>query len=240
MSSSWYVVASGRGGEQGLTEQLAMANQPTLKTHDFAYEYLHRQPLQIVDHDRILYDEIMQDPFDGDHWGEGYDSEVKEGWTDSDEGEDGDGDTASEKERIITPLRSKVSPSNMRGGVEDSGSEERLREAEEMMRRLEKGAYWKYGGEVVQPMKVGQGWREVSTGIDVASLAAALDEDAELGQKVSQFFLGGRELMKGDIGDAVPEGIAVRPLRSTGGYARLRYQWELFRESSLQSCRTVR
>jgi gamma-tubulin complex component 5 len=163
-----------------------MANQPSLKTHEFAYDYLHRQPAQVVDHDRILYDEIMADPFDGPHWGEGYDSEVREGWTDS---EDGDEDaSSSDKERIITPAKRRVSPvlGHQAQEIGEDQAEIRLREVEEMMRELEAGAYWKRGGEVVQPVKVGQGWREVSTGSNVASLAASLDESIPLGRKVSR------------------------------------------------------
>lgn len=161
-----------------------MANQPRPQTHEFAHEYLHRAPAQIVDHDRILYDEIMQDSFDGDHWGEGYDSEVREGWTDS-ENEGEDGDTASEKERIVTPLRpTNLYPSAGQMRAEEE-ADDRLREAEEMMRTMDAGAYWKHGGEAVQPIEVGQGWREVSTRTSVASLAAALDKNSQLGQKVS-------------------------------------------------------
>jgi gamma-tubulin complex component 5 len=156
-----------------------MSCQPNSKTHDLAYEYLNRPPPQIVDKDRLLYDEIMADPFEGEHWGEGYDSEVKEGWTDSDESSSSDRE--GEREIIVTPLRERVAFSQH--VVEEQEGEMRVREAEEMMRRLGQG-YWMTGGKVVERKEVGEGWRAVSTGGSVASLALAVDADAKLGVKV--------------------------------------------------------
>lgn len=163
-----------------------MSNQPTIKTHDIAYEFLHRPPPEVVDHDRILYDEIMADPFDGAHWGEGYDEEVKEGWTDSESsGSDREG------EKIITPLRARVEviPSQFREDEEEG--ELRLRQAEEQMRKLGEG-YWITGGRIVESREIKEGWRAVSTGGSVASLAQAVDGDVKIGVKVSSsVYIGG-------------------------------------------------
>ena len=159
--------------------KLAMSNQPNTETHDLAHEYLHREPPQVVDHDRLLYDEIMADPFDGDHWGRGYDEEVREGWTDSESsGSDREG------ERIITPLRERNGAITIQSRVIEDDGEVRLREAEEKMRRLGDG-YWRNGGRVVESREIGEGWRTVSTGGSVASLALAIDGNARLGVKVS-------------------------------------------------------
>jgi len=158
-----------------------MSCQPNTQTHELAYEYLNRLPAEVVDHDRVLFDEIMADPFDGDHWGVGYDEQVKEGWTDSD-----DSSSEKEAERIITPLRERVGVAAQAQAAEDDGAI-RLVEAEEMMRKLGEG-YWRTGGRVVDTREVGQGWRAVSTGGSVASLALTIDGNATLGAKVSKVY----------------------------------------------------
>lgn len=170
-----------------------MSCQPTSKTHDLAHEYLHRLPPTVVDKDRQLYDEIMEEPFDGDHWGDGYDSEVKEGWTDS-ESERGlasDTDSGGPEEAIITPHRQR--PSGLNINHHDAGDfnrEERLREAEEALLRLQKDAYWSTGGEVVEAITVKEGWKSVSTGMSVAALAFALETEMHMTAKVRLFSIG--------------------------------------------------
>jgi gamma-tubulin complex component 5 len=126
----------------------------------------------------------MADPFDGEHWGKGYDEEVKEGWTDSE-----DSSSDREAERIVTPLRERVgaTQAQLKAQEEEIDGEIRMKDAEEMMRKLGEG-YWRTGGRVVQPREVGEGWRAVSTGGSVASLAQALDGDANLGVKVSPYY----------------------------------------------------
>jgi hypothetical protein len=167
-----------------LMNQLAMSCQPKPSTHEIAHEYLHRQPPEIVDQDRLLFDEIMADPFEGDHWGQGYDSEVREGWTDSDS--NSSGDDRDEHEKIVTPLRERVGVAHTQVQIDIEQEEEmRMRDAEERMRKLGEG-YWVTGGKVVERAEVGEGWRAVSTGLSVASLAMAIDGDAKLGVKVSR------------------------------------------------------
>jgi hypothetical protein len=216
-----------------------MSCQPTAKTHDIAYEYLHREPPQVVDHDRLLYDEIMADPFDGEHWGQGYDEEVREGWTDSESSE-----SDREGERLITPLRERVGviPSQLR--VDEGDGEMKLREAEEKMRNLGNG-YWKTGGRPVETREVGEGWRAVSTGGSVASLALAVDGTAKLGVKVSSFQYPYKELMIGYLWTTVSARVTICSIRSTGTYARFLPRWKLLRMSSnctgadLRSSRTI-
>ena len=200
-----------------------MSNQPNTKTHDLAHEYLHREPPQVVDHDRLLYDEIMADPFDGEHWGKGYDEEVRDGWTDSESsGSDREG------ERIITPLRERNGAIAIQSRVIQDDGEVWLREAEEKMRRLGDG-YWRTGGRVVESREVGEGWRTVSTGGSVASLALAIDENAKLGVKVSWISFSCARLIIGYLWTTISAGTAFCPLRSTGAYARFLSRWELLR-----------
>jgi hypothetical protein len=202
-----------------------MSCQPNPETHEIAHEYLHRQPPEIVDQDRLLFDEIMADPFEGDHWGKGYDSEVREGWTDSDS--NSSGDDRDEQEKIVTPLRERVGVTHAQARVDiEQEGEMRLREAEERMRELGEG-YWVTGGKVVQGAKVGEGWRAVSTGLSVASLAIAIDGDAKVGIKVIRISTRASNdtildwLMIGSFRSAVSERIAVRPIWSTWAHAQL-------------------
>lgn len=169
--------------------QLAMSRQPTTQTHEIAHEYLHRQPIASVDKERLLFDEIMADPFEGDHWGQGYDSEVKEGWTDSDsESERGaSSDSAATDEVVITPHRSIPLRHAGKADGPTGEDEERTRCAVEELRQLREDAYWQSGrgGETVMPAKVGEGWRAVSTGPTVASLVASLSQSSTQTNKVS-------------------------------------------------------
>jgi gamma-tubulin complex component 5 len=231
------LLSSWRGQE--LTTQLAMSNQPNPKTHDLAHEYLHREPPQIVDHDRMLYNEIMADPFDGEHWGQGYDEEVREGWTDSESsGSDREG------ERLITPLKERVGVIPSQSQVDEGDGEMKLREAEEKMKNLGDG-YWRTGGRVVESREVGEGWRAVSTGGNVASLALAVDGTAKLGVKVSWLSFLCSRLIIGYIWTTVPARIVVCSLWSTGTNARFLSRWKMLRMSpkharaNIRSSRTI-
>jgi hypothetical protein len=202
-------------------EQLAMSCQPTVKTHDIAYEYLHRPPPEVIDKERLLYDEIMADPFDGEHWGKGYDEEVREGWTDSESsGSDREG------ERLITPLRERVGVIPSQSRVDGEDGDMKLREAEEMMRRLETG-YWRTGGRVVESREVGEGWRSVLTGGSVASLALALDGTAKLGVKVSSLSFLCTRLTTGYLWTTISAGTIVCSIWPTGAHARFLPRWTL-------------
>lgn len=115
----------------------------------------------------------MAEPFAGDHWGAGFDEEVKDGWSDSD-GESRSDDSerggrsetsgSADDEVLVTPLKSRSSPlSDLDRARLDA--ERRLRVAEDQLREFAKGRYWVEGGEVVQRHK-GElyGWKTVSTG----------------------------------------------------------------------------
>ena len=152
-----------------------MACQPTTKTHDIAHEYLHRQPSVVVDEERKLFDEIMQAPFEGDHWQERYESEV-EGWSDSDD-DRVSSDSGPPDEAIVTPHRELPVTRLDRHDIRDVEAEERDRRALDAQRELaemRKGAYWSTGGTEVEKLEVKDGWRSVSTGLSVASLSLAL------------------------------------------------------------------
>ena len=105
----------------------------------------------------------MSDPFEGDHWGKGWDEEVKNGWTDSESEE------TSEEEEIVTPSsRTMGDPmASVRSLVDQrkADSLERLRAAEATLRGLKQNAYWRTGGrDIHQPEERPQGWRALSTG----------------------------------------------------------------------------
>ena len=206
-----------------------MSCQPNPQTHDIAHEYLHRPPPEIVDQDRLLSDEIMADPFEGDHWGTGYDSEVKEGWTDS----DSSGDDRDEHEKIVTPLRERVGIAHAQARVDtEQEGESGMREAEERMRRLGEG-YWSTGGKLVEVREVGEGWRAVSTGLSVASLVIAIDGDAKLGVKVDSLLEHApcwTWLIIGSYRSAGSERITIRPIRSTWAHARFLPRWKVLRK----------
>jgi len=208
-----------------------MSCQPNPRTHDIAHEYLHRPPPEIVDQDRLLFDEIMADPFEGDHWGKGYDSEVKEGWTDS----DSSGDDRDEHEKIVTPLRERVGIAHAQARVDtEQEGESRMREAEERMRRLGEG-YWSTGGKLVEVREVGEGWRAVSTGLSVASLAIAIDGDAKLEVKVSsplEHASCWTWLIIGSDRSAVSERITIRPIWTPRAHAQLLPRWKVLRKLS--------
>lgn len=155
-----------------------MAAQPTLKTHDIAHEYLHRLPPVMVDEDRKLYDEIMQAPFEGDHWQERYESEV-EGWSDS-EDDRISSDSGGPEEAIITPHRERpfTAFDEVVTSDQETDRDRRMQDAERELEQLRKGAYWTTGGEVVEAVEVKGGWRSVSTGISVASLSLFLNADS--------------------------------------------------------------
>lgn len=197
-----------------------MACQPTTKTHELAHGYLHRQPALIVDEDRKLYDEIMEAPFEGDHWQERYELEV-EGWSDSDD-DRVSSDSGGPEEAIITPRLDRPAarlPAETRDtGIEDR--DRRMQQAERELKDLRKGAYWITGGEDVEAVKVKEGWRSVSTGISVASLSLALDEGTSKDVKV-----GLRPPLCADSvghhGNPIPAGVALCPLRPSWGCAWL-------------------
>ena len=199
-----------------------MACQPTVKTHDLAHEYLHRQPAVIVDEERKLYDENMEAPFEGDHWQERYESEV-EGWSDSDD-DMVSSDSGGPEEAIITPHRERP-VTIISTGVRETGSDERdrrLLEAERELKSLKKGAYWTTGGEVVAAAGVEEGWRSVSSGISVASLSLALEEETRRDVKVGSFpSMCARSDVVGYHGHPIPAGITVCSLGPSWGHARL-------------------
>ena len=113
----------------------------------------------------------MAEPFTGDHWGKGYDEEVKRGWTDSESEDDymgSDGsDRASPGEVIITPSSDRAFSAQDLARMEKEmrirEGEERLERAVDVLKGLDE-AYWRTGGEVVEgDVADVYGWRDVST-----------------------------------------------------------------------------
>ena len=154
-----------------LIAQLNLSSPPSATTHQFAYEYLHRQPSSGMSEDQKLYREIMDaEPFSGDHWGKGYDEEVRRGWTDSESSSD-DGratDSSVEDEEIVTPSIERLALTcreEARRQVEERvrEGERRLESAQVALDTLER-AYWRTGGEVLPPMEQDLfGWKELLT-----------------------------------------------------------------------------
>ena len=115
----------------------------------------------------------MSEPFVGEHWGSGYDEEIKDGWTDSDT-DDGD------DEEILTPsaknfhLRRQIEGQSGHTDEYDDG-QDRMNTAREVLRAGTKGAYWKNEGLGILPVKEGlQGWRKVSTVTSALSLGLSM------------------------------------------------------------------
>lgn len=114
----------------------------------------------------------MDDPFAGPHWQKGYNEEVSHGWTDS-ESDDSDGTRSNEEEEVLTPdsrmVRLYDRAANQRAKEERAReeAEDRLRDAKEVLERLQEGSYWKGEGVkmAVDDVAAGlQGWRSVNTG----------------------------------------------------------------------------
>lgn len=150
-----------------LTLQLALSGPIVPKTRELAQEYLTRPP-QVPKSDLRLYEEIMAEPFEGDHWGPGYDEEVMEGWTES---EDSEGNTTATEEEVVTPA---LKTPRYRSAAADAAREAELRRrAEEeqrllfaklSLRDLGANAYWKSGGCDVPIRDDLHGWRALSSG----------------------------------------------------------------------------
>lgn len=101
----------------------------------------------------------MSEPFEGEHWGKGYDDEVHEGWTDSEDSEDAE---SSESEEILTPSSRNVKRVTRVVEQREDEWDERVREAQEVLRLRE--AYWTDGGMVQRSVPEGlYGWRDVTT-----------------------------------------------------------------------------
>lgn len=107
----------------------------------------------------------MSEPFTGEHWGSGWDEEVIDGWTDSEESNGGS--TASEDE-VVTPASTQ--PRLKSAGEIAREMETRKREDEQhrlllsklALRELEGEAYWKSGGTLVEPRPDLRGWAALS------------------------------------------------------------------------------
>lgn len=142
--------------------QLELARPTSDKTQEVAEEMLQRPPrgAQLDP----LFREIMSEPFTGDHWGPGYDEEVHEGWTDS---EDDDSFTASDEE-IVTPVpppsQSRSGPSAARQieAERRAAAEQRLLLAKLALREMSEDAYWKTGGSVIPSSGELRGWQSLS------------------------------------------------------------------------------
>lgn len=168
--SSWWVDEDLQHRiETDSEEQLNLSQGPSAATHNFAHDYLSRVSASGPTPDQILYAEIMDsEPFEGDHWGPGYDDEVREGWSDSDSSDLG----STTEEEVLTPMsrKGKVVTATRQAhlGCDDGGmsaDEVRMMEAQERLRKLDAEAYWRSGGvEVENSASIGFGWKEISSG----------------------------------------------------------------------------
>ncbi|ORY29549.1 hypothetical protein BCR39DRAFT_532091 [Naematelia encephala] len=159
---------------------LNLAGRPTRSTHKFSSSYLERRTDTGPSAEQLLFREIMSEPFAGTHWEKGFDEEVKRGWTDS---ESSSGDS-EEDEELVTPASkgSKVDFTAKRESDEINRREEsdrRLAQARSELENLKLRAYWNVGGaQLHDSARDVQGWRELSTQLPSASLAARLEADS--------------------------------------------------------------
>lgn len=144
---------------------LNLSRQPDQHTHDYAYEYLNPEPATGSTPDQMLYRQIMAEPFEGEHWGPGHDEEIVDGWTDSEDDGESEGDSPEEQE-VLTPSTTRVrtmskEPTEERGGA----SEQRLMEAKRRLDSLRRQAYWHPENQVPMPtFNEGlYGWRDLTT-----------------------------------------------------------------------------
>lgn len=105
----------------------------------------------------------MAEPFEGDHWGPGYDEEASEGWTDSDAGSL----TPSEDE-VVTPAgkasrQSAAISAREAEMARRADEEQRLLLAKLRLRDLAAGAYWHTGGTPLPSSDGLHGWRALSS-----------------------------------------------------------------------------
>lgn len=144
--------------------QIGVSRPASEKTREFAAAFLTR-PVRQPKSELRLYRDIMSEPFTGEHWGSGWDEEVHEGWTDS---EDSDASVTSSEDEVVTPL--SVQPRFKSAGEIAREAEARKREEEQQrlllsklaLRELEQEAYWKSGGATVEPRSDLQGWAALS------------------------------------------------------------------------------
>lgn len=108
-----------------------------------------------------LYREIMAAPFEGDHWGAGYDEGASE-WTSESEGSA----TPSEEE-IVTPAakanRSTAQAAREAEAARRADEDARLLLAKLELRDIAGAAYWKTGGDPLPSSEGAHGWHALSS-----------------------------------------------------------------------------
>lgn len=143
---------------------MALSTPSSEKTREIAAAYLVR-PVRLPKSDLRLYRDIMSEPFEGDHWGPGWDEEVQEGWTDS---EDSDPSATSSDDEIRTPEALEQRPKTAGEIAREAEAQRRADEQHRLLlsklalRELEEGAYWKSGGMALEPRSDLQGWAVLS------------------------------------------------------------------------------
>lgn len=105
----------------------------------------------------------MSEPFEGDHWGPGYNEEVSEGWTDS-----SDGSVTPSEDEIVTPAAktSRQSTAQIAREAETARraeEEQRILLAKLRLRDLAAGAYWQTGGSELPSSSGLHGWCSLSS-----------------------------------------------------------------------------
>lgn len=115
----------------------------------------------------------MSDPFTGSHWAEGYDEEVKEGWSDSEESDELT--SSGEDEEVATPsskvMGTSVTAPRRRDDENREQEERRMLDAKATLARFRKAAYWRTGGEEMHTIKGDvHGWRQLTTSTSLVTL----------------------------------------------------------------------
>jgi gamma-tubulin complex component 5 len=148
---------------------LALSQRPTSKTHAFANAYVNRQSDTGPTSEQRLYAEIMSDPFTGPHWGKGYDEEVREGWTESEDESEDSGSSGLDDE-VLTPSGkpdrlSKRAEERLQEAIRWEDAQDRSRRAWAALENIKREQYWKTTDECLERLPVGSyGWRDLTTG----------------------------------------------------------------------------
>lgn len=127
----------------------------------------------------------MAEPFTGSHWETRLEEDVPEGRSESDDSSE---ETGSSEEDIITPQskaswKRSVDRGNEAERVAREEADQRLFDAGETIRAVNRRAYWRNGGDEFRPTETMiSGWREVSTsGSSLSSPPPALAYKSPIG-----------------------------------------------------------
>ncbi|KAL1410217.1 hypothetical protein Q8F55_004222 [Vanrija albida] len=168
------------------------------RTQRFAEEFLVRLP-EGDKPQELLYEEIMAEPFEGDHWGDGYNEEVSEGWKES---EGSDSDFTPNEDEVVTPSGKPVYQKSAAQRAREAEAQRRSEEEQRLMlakltlREVTTNAYWRTGGVEFQSSKELRGWQSLSAVPALASPALSSTSTKAISSRQLQrellFALSGR------------------------------------------------